>query len=270
MYQTCLKKSTTSIHNNNVHYHLPINDTTTLYLNDHINHCGGIKFLNKIYCCECGNVTKKSFMNGYCFRCFQTAPSTSPCILHPQKCQAHNNIGRDINWEIKNHLQPHHVYLAYTGNLKVGVTRSTQIPTRWIDQGATQAMIIATTPNRYLAGCIEVALKQHISDKTAWQTMLKNGNTTLPTFKQSALETLTHFPQQYNQYQINKHTITTISYPVDSPPTKISAQNLDKSPLITGRLTGIKGQYLLFENNQVFNLRRHTGYQVQLTINNDT
>ena len=132
-----------------------------------------ILFQNEIFCSVCKKKTKKSFMNGFCFRCFQVAPESSPCVLKPELCQGHLGKGRDPEWEEKYHNKDHIVYLSFTGNLKVGVTRKTNTLSRWIDQGALAAIKLAQTPNRYLAGCIEVALKKHFSDKTSWQAMLK-------------------------------------------------------------------------------------------------
>ena len=127
-----------------------------------------------ISCRKCEKKTKKSFGEGFCYNCFISAPEASPCILKPELCEAHLGKGRDIEYEEKNHNQPHIVYLAATDKVKVGVTRETQVPTRWIDQGAYQTIVLARTPNRYLAGVIEVALKAVYSDKTNWRSMLKN------------------------------------------------------------------------------------------------
>jgi hypothetical protein len=40
--------------------------------------------------------------------------------------------------------------------------------------------------------------------------------------------------------------------------------SFDKTPHISGKLTGIRGQYLYFDENMVINVRRHTGYEIEL------
>ena len=156
-----------------VQYELPIGDDK-LPMNDLIGDYIVLKHTGDIFCISCGRKIGRSFSQGFCYPCFLNAPETSECILRPQLCQAHEGISRDINWAERHCLQNHFVYLAISSGVKVGVTRSTQIPTRWMDQGARQAIKLAKTPNRYTAGLIEVALKEHISDRTQWQRMLKN------------------------------------------------------------------------------------------------
>ena len=51
------------------------------------------------------------------------------------------------------------------------------------------------------------------------------------------------------------------TYPVLEYPTKIKSLNLDKTPLISGLLLGIKGQYLILDNG-VINLRKYAGYEL--------
>ena len=156
-----------------IKYYLPIG-SESVEMNSLINKPVRFTFENQIFCTNCGSKTYKSFNQGLCYPCFQSSPLASECIIHPEKCQAHLGIGRDMEWEKKYHLTPQIVYLALTANAKVGITRKPQIPTRWIDQGAVQTVILAETPNRYLAGVIEVTLKDFIGDKTHWQKMLKN------------------------------------------------------------------------------------------------
>src|SRR3972149_10601342 len=158
--------------NDPVQYQLPIGDER-IDMNALIGKRITLKYNNEIRCISCGRRTKTSFAQGFCYPCFISSPEVSECIIRPELCQAHNGIGRDMEWERKHHLQEHFVYMAHTSGIKVGVTRSTQVPTRWIDQGASEAILFAKTPNRYLAGCIEVCLKKHVSDKTQWQRMLK-------------------------------------------------------------------------------------------------
>jgi hypothetical protein len=241
------------------------NEHNKWLMNDIIGQTLTIRFENAIYCISCGQKTNKSFNQGFCYSCFQNAPEASPCIIHPELCEAHLNKGRDIEWEQKHHNQPHIVYLSQTSHIKVGVTRDLQIPTRWIDQGAHAALILAEVPYRQLAGEIEVALKSHISDKTNWRAMLQN------TFKEEDLikvknKMQTLIPENLQTYISNNNDIIKIKFPVLSYPNKVKSLNLDKTPIYKGKLTGIKGQYLLFEDNTVFNIRKFGGYQVTLSV----
>ena len=171
-----------------------------------------------------------------------------------------------MEWSKKHCLQDHIVYLALTAGSKIGVTRADQIPTRWIDQGAVQAIKFAKTSNRYEAGCIEVAMKNHISDRTAWQRMLKNeidSSVNLVELKKSLINVI---DAQYKQFILEDESIETFSYPYIHFPEKIKSIDLLKIDTIKEKLIAIKGQYLLFENNMVFNIRKHTGFKISIQI----
>ena len=172
LYNGTLLKMETKLENP-VEYELPIGDEL-VFMNNLIGKYIIFNWRKEIYCISCGRKTNKSFAQGFCYPCLISAPETSECILRPQLCQAHEGIARDMEWAEHHCLQDHFVYLAVSSGVKVGVTRSMQIPTRWMDQGAWQAIKLAQPPNRYTAGIIEVALKAHISDRTQWQRMLKN------------------------------------------------------------------------------------------------
>jgi hypothetical protein len=163
-------------------------------------------------------------------------------------------------------LQPHIVYLALSSEVKVGVTRFTQIPTRWIDQGAVQAIPIVEVPNRYLAGITEVALKNHFADKTNWQKMLKNDFIPVDLIKERAsLKYL--IPKEVQEYfHPEKEDLYDIHFPVLEYPKKVTSLNLDKTPNFSGKLRGIKGQYLMFEDGTVFNVRTYEGYVVKISL----
>ena len=242
-------------------------DDSKIDFNSLINKSIKISWYGVITCRKCKKKTKKSFGEGFCYPCFMSAPEASPCILKPELCQAHLGIGRDLEYEEKNHNQPHAVYLAATDKVKVGVTRSTQIPTRWIDQGANKAIVLAITPNRHLAGVLEVALKSIYSDKTNWRSMLKNltdESIDLEEEKWSCYELL---PSDLQQYFVEDDTMYNFIYPSEIYPTNVSSINLQKTAAIEGVLTGIKGQYLIFDNEYVFNVRRHTSFEIELNIN---
>jgi hypothetical protein len=171
-----------------------------------------------------------------------------------------------MQWAKHHCLQDHFVYLAISSGVKVGVTRSAQIPTRWMDQGARQAIKLAKTPNRYTAGLIEVALKEHISDRTQWQRMLKNQLVEGVDLLDKKKEMLDHLTDELLKYKCNDNDITEIIYPVEEYPEKVKSLSFDKLNEIEGRLWGIKGQYLMFDDGTVLNIRKHNGYKVSLEI----
>ena len=216
-------------------------------------------------CLSCGE-NKKIFRQGFCYDCFYKMPQTGDWIMRPELSKAHLNIeDRDLEYEKAAQLQAHVVYLANSSNVKVGVTRKSQIPTRWIDQGAHEAIEIVEVPNRYLAGITEVALKEHVADKTNWRKMLTNDVVDLDLKEER--EKLSQFiPEEAKQYFIENNKETEIEFPVDQYPLKIKSLNLDKTPVYQGILKGIKGQYLIFEDSTVFNVRNWEGYVVELKI----
>ena len=157
------------------------------------------------------------------------------------------------------------MYLANSSNVKVGVTRKQQVPTRWIDQGAHEALEIVEVPNRYLAGITEVALKEHVADKTNWRAMLKNviQDVDLKAHREALKQ---YIPEEAKQYFIQDNEETQITFPVLRYPEKLKTLNLDKTPVYDGVLKGVKGQYLLFEDDTVFNVRSWEGYVVRIQI----
>ena len=262
-----LRKMVTALKEGEVQYNLRLrneSETQLLPLNDYLGHSIEIAFLGKIHCVVCGRKTNKSFSQGFCYPCFRDAPENSECIIHPERCQGHLGGGRDPEWEAVHHVKPHIVYLSQTSGIKVGVTRNDQIPTRWIDQGAIQACVIARTPYRQLAGAIEVALKAHFKDKTSWQAMLKGKHEAveiLP-FRDEAHSAL---PSEFQEYLVQEDSVP-LNFPMLDFPTKVQSTKLDKAPLISGTLTGIKAQYLLLDNYKVINLRNHSGYLVRISL----
>ena len=260
-----LHKMNTSI-GEPIEYRL-FSDDKPILINDFLHKKLEINWSGNIFCQKCAKKTKRSFGQGFCYPCFISAPEASPCIIKPELCQAHLGIGRDIEFEQKHHNQPHIVYMAATDKVKVGVTRDTQVPTRWIDQGANKAIILAETPNRYLAGVTEVALKSFYSDKTNWRSMLKNlqdHNIDLEEEKWKCHDLL---PSDLQQYFVENDDVIELNYPVNHYPEKITSLNLEKQESISGILTGIKGQYLMFDEQYVFNVRRHTSFEIEMIIN---
>ena len=221
-----------------------------------------IEFTGKIFCLGCGRETKKSFHQGFCYPCFMTLPETAPCILNPELCEAHLGIWRNKEWAEKNCLSNHYVYLSNTGNLKVGVTRESQIPTRWIDQGAAQAIVIAKTPNRFTAGQIEVYLKNFFADKTSWQRMLKTEGDNSVNLLKEKQKVSDFLKTEMKQYYCEENKITEIKYPVAEYQNKITSFNNEKETIFEGVLSGIKGQYLILTGGKVMNVRKFGGYEV--------
>ena len=217
-------------------------------------------------CLNC-NKKKKIFRQGFCYDCFMSSASAGDWIMKPELSTAHLDIeDRDLEYEKRVQLQPHIVYLALSSEVKVGVTRKTQVPTRWIDQGAVQAIPIVEVPNRYLAGITEVALKNHYADKTNWQKMLKNDY--IPVDLTAERNSLKHLiPNEVAPFfeATNTH-LYQLNFPVLTYPTKVTSLNLDKTPHFSGKLKGIKGQYLLFEDGTVFNIRTFEGYVVSIKL----
>ncbi len=220
------------------------------------------------YQCLCCGKSKKIYRQGFCYNCFFESAHVGNWIMKPELSTAHLGIeDRNLTYEKEVQLKPHSVYLALSSNVKVGVTRKTQIPTRWIDQGATQAIEIVEVPNRYLAGITEVALKQYVADKTSWQKMLKNE--ILKACLIEERERLKQYiPTEVLPYFLENNTkILEITYPVIKYPSKIKSLNLEKTANYSGKLMGIKGQYLLFEDGTVFNVRNNEGFKVTITVN---
>jgi hypothetical protein len=236
----------------------------SITMNDLIGNKLSIRFSGQINCIRCGKKTKRSFGQGFCYSCFQTAPEADPSVMRPELSRSHLGIARDLEWAQKHDLIDHYVYLAVTDALKVGVTRHHQVPTRWIDQGASFAIKLARTPNRHIAGVIEAYLKNYLNDKTNWRAMLRNEVDKSIDLAGEKERVATLLPAELQKYLSTEQDITTLTYPVEKFPDKIKSISLDKTQQIEGVLSGIKGQYLIFEDNRVFNVRTHNGYFVEL------
>ncbi|GAA4297143.1 DUF2797 domain-containing protein [Aestuariibaculum suncheonense] len=216
-------------------------------------------------CLNCG-LDKPIYRQGFCKSCFFDVPQAADWIMRPELSTAHlGKEDRDLEYEKKMQLQPHIVYLANSSSVKVGVTRKSQVPTRWIDQGAHEAIEIVEVPNRYLAGITEVALKDYVSDKTNWRTMLKNDieDENLVEWRERLKQ---YIPDEAKEYFIESNSETNLEYPVHQYPLKPKSLNLGKTPSYQGVLKGIKGQYLIFEDQTVFNVRSNEGLVVNITI----
>lgn len=264
LYSGVLKKMTTRLNAAEVNYYLEL-DNDLIHLNQLIHKKIRLE-LQGYQCLNCGS-DETIFAQGFCKKCFFESPKAGEWIMKPELSKAHlGEEDRDLEFEKRMQLQPHIVYLSNTGTVKVGITRKKQLPTRWIDQGAHQAMAILETPNRYLAGVAEVALKNHISDKTNWRTMLTT------TESQENLGEVfnslqTHIPDEVRDCLIAELNHVPIAFPYSQKIEKVlKSHSLKKDPHVEGVLIGIKGQYLIFEDGAVMNIRNHEGYRVGLNV----
>lgn len=266
------KMPTTWVSGKPVHYRLPVGDER-LDLNALIGQRLRLEHSGNIYCLHCGEPTNKSFGQGYCYKHFMALAQNDSCIMSPEKCHYDAGTCREPAWGETNCMQTHYVYLSNASSLKVGITRGGQIPTRWIDQGATQALAIARVTTRQLAGFLEVAFKNHVADKTNWRNMLKGTAEKLDMAAER--DRLFDLAKDELTDLVNAHGLTAVQllthgdvfefdFPVDRYPEKVSSFNFDKTPQVEGTLEGIKGQYLIFDNG-VINIRRFGGYEVIAT-----
>lgn len=227
-----------------------------------------VSFEGDIHCIETGKRIKKTYGEGLSYDAFLRSPLACPSILRPELSRIHEGIAlRDEAWEREHHLQPHVVYVSQTSHLKVGVTRATNVPSRWVDQGAVGAIVVANTPYRQLAGELEVALKSVLSDKTNWRAMLKHVEVDASELEDAKDECLDTLGGAYESFFEMSDDVRSLTFPVLRYPDKVKSVKLDKEPTLEGKLVGIKGQYWLFEDGRVWNVRSHAGYRVRIEIN---
>lgn len=256
--------------NEPVSYSLPLGDVS-VPLAPFLGKTLHLRYQGNIFCTACGRKTPKSYNQGHCFACFRKLASCDMCILKPETCHYAAGTCREPEWADAHCNIPHIVYLANSSGLKVGITRESQVPTRWMDQGATQALPIFRVGTRYQSGLVEVTLAQHIADKTNWQALLKGESepVDLAFWRDDLLDRCapelaalkTRFPGQIQA--LPEAAEQTFRYPVLQYPQKIRSLNMDTDPDVVGTLLGIKGQYLLFDTG-VINIRKFTAYQVEL------
>ena len=261
-YEGVLKKMLTE-NGDEIKYYLDMK-TDFININQLLNKELTISFV-KYECLNC-YLEKQVYRQGFCKSCFFDTPNAGDWIMRPELSKAHLDIeDRDLAYEKSVQLKPHIVYLANSSNVKVGVTRKQQVPTRWIDQGAHEAIEIVEAPNRYLAGITEVALKNHVADKTNWRKMLKNDieDANLVEWRDKLKEFI---PEEAKEYFIENNAETHLNFPVKKYPTKPKSLNLIKTLNYTGKLVGIKGQYLIFDDETVFNVRANEGLVVKISI----
>lgn len=256
-----------------VQYHLSVGDDE-LDMNAAIGKNIQLHFEGEINCTACGRKTSKSYGQGHCYPCFRDLASCDMCIMKPETCHYDAGTCREPAWGESHCLQPHYVYLANSSGIKVGITRGTQIPTRWIDQGASQALPIFTVATRKQSGLLEVALKSHISDRTDWRKMLKGSpeKVDLTAVRDELFElcsdSIAAIQVAFDDADItalHDEKVVDIQYPVTLYPDKVKSLNFDKQPEIEGKLLGIKGQYLIMDIG-VLNMRKFTGYRLNIVV----
>ncbi|WPC06692.1 DUF2797 domain-containing protein [Pseudomonas benzenivorans] len=229
-----------------------------------------LEYLGAIHCTHCGRKTKTSFSQGYCYPCMQKLAQCDVCIMSPERCHYDAGTCREPSWGEQFCMTDHVVYLANSSGVKVGITRATQVPTRWLDQGASQALPILRVATRQQSGFVEDLLRSQVADKTNWRALLKGDAAPVDLAAvrdrlfDSCGEGLEALQQRFGLQAIQPlldRPVVEIGYPIEAYPAKISSFNLDKNPVAEGTLMGIKGQYLLFDSG-VINIRKYTGYQL--------
>lgn len=269
-----LKKMSTHVESQNVQYALTLGEERVC-VEDLLGKKVTLVFHGRIHCIHCGRVTNKSFRQGFCFSCFKKLAACDTCIMSPEKCHYHLGTCREPQWAEKYCMQDHYVYLANSSGLKVGITRGDQLPTRWVDQGATQARSLFRVKNRHISGLVETLFKTQVADKTNWRHMLKGIAVQKDLkFEQERLIDLVYEGLDSLQSDFGLQSITDLSdenetheftYPVLQYPTRITSLNAEKTPILEGVLMGIKGQYWMLDTG-VINIRTYTGYQATLTF----
>ena len=270
----CLRKMQTEL-SDTVRYTLTAGgEEHCVNVNDWLGQSLQLKFAGAIHCVACDRLTKKSFNQGYCFPCFRKLAACDSCIVSPEKCHLAEGTCREPDWAEMHCQVPHIVYLSNTSSVKVGITRETQLPTRWIDQGATQAKPIARVATRHYSGLLEVLCAKEVGDRTAWQTMLKGNGAPqdLEQIRQQLMSSCEHgiadLTLNYGAASfefLEDADETWIDYPVLSWPEKVKAHNFDKQASVEGTLMGIKGQYLMLDTG-VINIRKYGGYRLQFKV----
>lgn len=266
-----LRKMATQ-HTTPISYELKLADGAgglqSLALNPLLGKVLSLEFSGNIHCIHCERKTNKSFSQGYCYPCFKALAQCDTCMIKPETCHYHLGTCREPKWGEAHCFKPHLIYLASTTGLKVGITRETNRPTRWMDQGAIAALPLLKVNDRLASGVVETTLSQTIKDKTAWQRMLKNDVEDLDLVQKAPQVLADYQPQLQAISDLEFETLALqplyFEYPVLEYPSKVKSLNLDKTPIITGQLLGIKGQYLLLDTG-VINLRKYAGYEVRFS-----
>ncbi|MBE8190023.1 MAG: DUF2797 domain-containing protein [Candidatus Thioglobus sp.] len=254
-----IQKMQVSLKNEKVFYRLPIG-ADLVEMNGLVGQEISLEFNGQITCSNCGRRTNKSYSQGFCYPCCQALARCDLCIMRPETCHYHLGTCREPQWGLENCFVPTLIYLANSSGVKVGITKKTNTPDRWIDQGAVQALPILEVESRLESGKFEVALKAFVTDKTNWRKMLKNEVEVLnlPAIRDELFGKI----DITNAIKLDAKPLE-IHYPVQKYPSKITSLSFDKTPIISGVLQGIKGQYLLLDGG-VLNIRKFGSYDLTL------
>lgn len=261
-----IRKMPTELKKGMAHYKLRLKDENNEYLQDMNDLIGKeihIKFTGNIFDIHDEKPIKKSYGQGYSYQNFIKLAECDSCILSPEKCHYAQGTCRDPKWGEENCMIDHYVYLSNSSGLKIGITRHTQVPMRWIDQGAISAIPLVIVKDRMTSGLIEAEIKKELNDRTNWRKMLTNDveNIDLEEKREEVFNSFADVFDDFNAEEVEDEA-TSIDYPVETYPEKVKSLNFDKDPEIKKTLTGIKGQYLIF-GNDVINLRKFSGYEIE-------
>ncbi len=256
---------------NPVTYQLPLIDPIDnkseilVPMNDLLGQKITLEYQDQIFDIYDGKPIKKSYAQGFSYQNLMTLARCDTCIVKPELCHYHKGTCREPKWGEEHCFIPHVIYLSITSGVKIGITRETQVPTRWIDQGAQYALPILKVADRKTSGMVEVELARTMADKTNWRNMLKG------VFEFVDLEMIRD--QIFDEYgdllddadaeDIDAEVLE-IKYPILETPEKITSLSFDKKKKIEGTLLGIKGQYLILDTG-VINMRKHQGYKIELS-----
>ncbi len=224
-----------------------------------------IRFQGEKRCIACGRKVSKLYQNGYCFPCVTTLAETDLCIVKPHECHHHLGTCRDNEFAATHCMIPHYVYLAVSSHAKVGLTRKHREFTRWVDQGAVRAMLIAELPTRKMAGELEMEIAKTMPDKTDWRKMVQ-GKADDVNLRELANAVEEQLPDEWRSYLLPERVVHEFEYPflAGEPAPKAKSMNAEKEQ-ISGRLIGIRGQYLLFPEG-VFQVKKHSGMLLDVQL----
>lgn len=264
-----IRKMSAQLDDDQVQYTFRL-DEQQLPVNPLIGKTVRLEYLGAIHCVNCGRKTKTSFSQGFCYPCMTKLAACDVCIMAPERCHFDAGTCREPEWGQQFCMTDHVVYLANSSGVKVGITRASQLPTRWLDQGASQALPIMRVATRQQSGLVEDLFRSQVADRTNWRALLKGEAPAvdLIAVREQLFDSCAAGIQMLQErfgllaiQPLNDAQPVQIRYPVSEYPTKIVSFNLDKNPVVEGTLMGIKGQYLIFDTG-VINIRKYTAYQL--------
>lgn len=162
------------------------------------------------------------------------------------------------------------VYLAATDRVKVGIARESGRVARWKTQGASNAVVFATTPNRKIAGIIESCCSQVIPDRTAdgWYRPLE---TPIEALHEAAVRCAPVVPHRLRSCIVGPlavdafvERIIELEYPRAADITDAElAERSSFDECCISRLLGIRGS-MLVTGEYTFNMRTARGHTLTI------